>query len=302
MVKSLEGLNPFVKAQAQKLLVNANKRLTNYKMIITEAYRSKAEQDKLFAQGRSTPGDRVTNARGGQSMHNYGLAIDFALATPDGKKAVWDTQSDFDRDGKADWMEVVEEAKKLGFSWGGDWRGFVDNPHFQMTDGLSLSDKQIIAGKRPTFTAAVPKASVHPEVRAYQQDLVFRGYSVGKAGADGVPGNDTKSAIKTFQADKKLVSDGIAGPVILTTLAKAVAAKKAPNAAPATLIPYPGKVIKKGAKGINVERIQRASGMSEQLIDGDFGSKTERWVRDYQKRKGLKVDGQVGPTTWNMMF
>lgn len=299
MARSLEGLHPYVKDCAEKLLVNANKRLTNYKMIITEAYRSKAEQDKLFAKGRSTPGPKVTNAHGGQSMHNYGLAIDFALITPDGKKAVWDTRSDFDKDGKADWMEVVEEAKKIGFEWGGDWRGFVDNPHFQMTDGLS--DKQIIAGKRPSFVKTA-KPAAHPEVKEYQQYLVFLGYSIGKAGADGIPGNDTKAAIRKFQADKKLTVDGIVGPETLRALARAVTAKKAPEKVPSAIIPYPGKVIKKGAEGINAERIQRASGMPEDMIDGDFGSKTEKWVKDYQKRKGLKPDGQVGVLTWNMMF
>lgn len=153
MSTSLNGLNPHVKAKAEQLVKNANARLKKYKMKITQAYRSKAEQDKLYAQGRTIPGKIVTNAKGGHSMHNYGLAIDFCLIDPTGKKAVWDTKADFDKDGLADWLEVVAEAKKLGFEWGGDWRGFVDCPHFQMLGGLT--EKQIIAGKKPVFPKPV---------------------------------------------------------------------------------------------------------------------------------------------------
>lgn len=97
---------------------HANKRLTIYKMKITHGFRLFAEQNALLAQGRTKPGNKVTNARDGQSIYNYGLAIDICLITPDGKKAVWDTKADFDKGGKSDWMEVVEEAKKLGFAWG----------------------------------------------------------------------------------------------------------------------------------------------------------------------------------------
>ncbi|WP_318566507.1 M15 family metallopeptidase [Peribacillus simplex] len=82
-------------------------------MKITHGFRLFAEQNALLAQGRTKPGNKVTNARGGQSMHNYGLAIDICLITSDGKKAVWDTKADFNKGGKSDWMEVVEEARNL---------------------------------------------------------------------------------------------------------------------------------------------------------------------------------------------
>lgn len=157
-MSKLNGLHPVVKQKAEQLLINANKRLGNYKMIITQGLRTFAEQNALYAQGRTKPGNIVTNAKAGQSMHNYGLAIDFALVSPDGKRAVWDTKADFDRDGKADWTEVVEEAKKLGFEWGGDWRSFKDNPHFEMTFGLSLKDLQ--NGTRPPTNVQSNKPSM----------------------------------------------------------------------------------------------------------------------------------------------
>jgi peptidoglycan L-alanyl-D-glutamate endopeptidase CwlK len=108
--------------------------------------RTFAEQDALFAQGRTKPGKRVTNAKGGQSYHNFSLAVDIVLLwDKDGngtfETAVWDTKTDFDGDKQSDWMEVVAIFKRYGWEWGGDWK-FVDMPHFQKTFGKSV--KQLL--------------------------------------------------------------------------------------------------------------------------------------------------------------
>jgi len=115
--------------------------------------RTFAEQDALFAQGRSKPGKVVTNAKGGQSYHNYGLAIDIVLILDKDKNgtfetASWDVKSDFDGDKKADWMEVVQIFKRYGFEWGGDWK-FLDLPHFQKSFGKSIYELKSLhaAGK-----------------------------------------------------------------------------------------------------------------------------------------------------------
>lgn len=100
--------------------------------------RTFAEQDAIYAQGRTKPGKIVSNAKGGLSMHNYGLAVDIVLIV-DGKEASWDTKKDFDGDGKADWQEIVTIFKQYGWEWGGDWK-FVDAPHFQKTLGHSVRD------------------------------------------------------------------------------------------------------------------------------------------------------------------
>lgn len=65
------------------------------------------------------------------------------------------------------------------------------------------------------------------------------------------------------------------------------------------IVPYPGKLIKKGSTGKDVERVQRAVKIT---ADGKFGAKTEAAVKAYQKRHRLTVDGKVGPETWNRMF
>jgi peptidoglycan L-alanyl-D-glutamate endopeptidase CwlK len=110
--------------------------------------RTFAEQDTLFAQGRTRLFDAngrrlgiVTKAKGGQSIHNYGLALDIVLlkdTNNDGtfESASWETTVDFDKDGKADWMEIVDILKRNGWVWGGDWK-FKDAPHFQKTFGYT---------------------------------------------------------------------------------------------------------------------------------------------------------------------
>ncbi|TYR79155.1 M15 family metallopeptidase [Priestia megaterium] len=100
-------------------------------VVITDDFRSKEEQDQLYAKGRTTEGNIVTYSKGGESYHNYGLAIDFALEIEKGK-VIWDMEYDGNQNGMSDWMEVVEIGKELGFEWGGDWEGFKDYPHFQM--------------------------------------------------------------------------------------------------------------------------------------------------------------------------
>lgn len=104
--------------------------------------RTFAEQDTLYAQGRTKPGSKVTNAKGGQSYHNYGLAVDIVLLVDkDGngtfETASWDIKTDFDGDKKADWQEIVTIFKRYGWEWGGDWK-FVDAPHFQKSYGYSI--------------------------------------------------------------------------------------------------------------------------------------------------------------------
>lgn len=115
--------------------------------------RTFAEQDALFAQGRTKPGAIVTKAKGGQSYHNYGLAIDIVLLVDTDKNgtfetASWDLKTDFDGDGKSDWQEVVAIFKRYGYEWGGDWK-FNDAPHFQKTFGKSIAELQALhnAGK-----------------------------------------------------------------------------------------------------------------------------------------------------------
>lgn len=86
-------------------------------LVNTGAFRTAKEQDDLYAKGRSKPGTRVTNARGLESYHNYGLAFDVAFM-----RYRWNPPSnDW-------WYELGKEGEKLGLTWGGD---FGDFGHFE---------------------------------------------------------------------------------------------------------------------------------------------------------------------------
>lgn len=137
----LQGLHPVVKQAAESLIERSFAR--GVPILITQGLRTIAEQDELYAQGRTKPGKIVTNAKGGYSFHNFGVAIDFCLLKPDGKSVSWEVGRD--------WMIVVEIAKALGFAWGGDWTSFKDYPHFEMCFGLTTA--QYRAGQQPTETA-----------------------------------------------------------------------------------------------------------------------------------------------------
>jgi len=93
---------------------------------ITTGYRTIAEQDVLYAQGRTTVGDIVTNAKGGQSFHNYGLAVDLCRLSDDLKHVQW----------SFDMAQLKPIAAKHGIEWGGDWKHFKDYPHFELRLGF----------------------------------------------------------------------------------------------------------------------------------------------------------------------
>lgn len=138
----ISKMHPMLRAELPFLLNEANERLTGRaKVEIAQGYRTFAEQNKLYAQGRTAPGKIVTKAKGGQSIHNFALAVDIVLII-DGKKASWDVKTDWDGDKQSDWNEVVEVFKKYGWNWGGDWKSFKDMPHFEKTFGKTLSQLQ----------------------------------------------------------------------------------------------------------------------------------------------------------------
>lgn len=132
-------LHPLVKERSEQLIQQAADK--GIVVVITDDFRSVEDQDRLYEQGRTTEGNIVTHAKGGESYHNYGLAIDFALKTPS-EDVIWDMQYDGNGNGKSDWKEVVAIAKKLGFEWGGDWSKFKDYPHLEMDFGFSIAELQ----------------------------------------------------------------------------------------------------------------------------------------------------------------
>jgi peptidoglycan L-alanyl-D-glutamate endopeptidase CwlK len=93
----------------------------------THTLRTNAEQNELYALGRTKPGKIVTNAKGGDSYHNYGLAIDFVLIV--NGKASWTVNKD--------WLKVIEIFQSYGWESGHYWK-FKDSPHVQKTFGKTI--------------------------------------------------------------------------------------------------------------------------------------------------------------------
>jgi len=125
----------------------------------------------------------------------------------------------------------------------------------------------------------IKKGSKGDAVREAQNALKSRFYDPGPV--DGIFGPKMFKAVKWYQSDRGLTADGIVGP-------KTWARLNPPT-------------VKKGSKGDAVRMLQQILtdfGYSSDAVDGDFGSKTEKAVKDFQTDFGLVVDGVVGPNTW----
>lgn len=118
---SLNMLHPEAERKKDQLVEACAKQGIPIK--ITESVRSVGRQDQLYAQGRTAPGSKVTNAKGSSysSNHQWGIAFDVCMANGD--------PYDVDK-----LKQVGEIGKSIGLEWGGDWTTIVDMPHFQLPD------------------------------------------------------------------------------------------------------------------------------------------------------------------------
>lgn len=135
---NIATLLPEVHPYARSLVHEAAKIGITIKVI--DGTRTFAEQDALFAQGRSKPGKIVTNAQGGYSNHNFGIAFDIgvfegAAYIPSG----------------AQYVAVGALGRAIGLEWGGDWTSLVDRPHFQL---------------RPRWASGMTEAAMLAEFRS----------------------------------------------------------------------------------------------------------------------------------------
>ena len=106
---------------------------------VISGLRTYAEQDDLYAQGRTKPGNIVTNAKGGYSNHNFGIAFDVG---------VFEGSSYLDESPKYKAVGVL--GNDLGLEWGGNWKTIQDEPHFQLrpTWAADESEKDMLAELR----------------------------------------------------------------------------------------------------------------------------------------------------------
>ena len=137
--RSLDDLLPVVRAKA--LAHQEACKEEGIDLLIYCTYRDNEAQEALYLQGRTTAGAIVTNARGGDSYHNYRCAYD-CVPLVGGKPAWNDTKL---------YAKVGQLGESVGLQWSGRWSGKLkETAHFQYTAGLSLHDlksgKQIPTG------------------------------------------------------------------------------------------------------------------------------------------------------------
>lgn len=104
----------------------------DFPVLIYCCRRSFAEQDDLYAQGRTKPGHIITNAKAGSSAHNYGLAFDGAPTI--GGKPLWDEPLNGPH-----WTKYGQLARASGLIWGGTWLTFKEGPHIEMPNWKQIA-------------------------------------------------------------------------------------------------------------------------------------------------------------------
>jgi len=128
--KNIATLHPKAQELARKFMATAMPAMKEHGLVIKIicGNRTYAEQDALYAQGRTAPGNVVTNARGGYSNHCFQVAFDIGLFR---NGAYLGDDPHYAACGKI--------GQSVGLEWGGSWK-FCDEPHFQYPHGLSMAE------------------------------------------------------------------------------------------------------------------------------------------------------------------
>jgi len=134
-MRGIENLHPELQEIAKKFLLECEK--ANLPVLITETLRTKSEQNALYAKGRTTSGNIVTNCRYPFSPHCWGVAFDFCRNS---KGREYNDSDGFFR-------KVGAIGKKYGLFWGGDFRSFTDKPHLEMIKFLPNNSTKTLASK-----------------------------------------------------------------------------------------------------------------------------------------------------------
>lgn len=135
--KVIATLLPQVRPYARALVTKAAQ--TGITIKVISGLRTYDEQNDLYGQGRTKPGNIVTNARGGYSNHNFGIAFDIGVFEGSSYK-----------DESPKYKAVGALGVDLGLEWGGNWKTIQDEPHFQLRPNWAsdLSEKDMLAELR----------------------------------------------------------------------------------------------------------------------------------------------------------
>lgn len=298
-MRNITELHPRLQVKMEEL--KAACEAAGLKIGIGECLRTTAEQNALYAQGRTAPGSIVTNAPGSSysSQHQWGIAFDFYRN--DGTGAYNEDGNFFERVGAI--------GKSIGLGWGGDWTSIKDRPHLYLPDwGSTPKPLKAAYGTPEAFMATwdkgqteSPKPSSKPAPKpSAGGDPVIRNiqawcnqYVGAGLVEDGIFGPKTKRALcRSLQRyhniafGSGLSEDGIWGPKTKAACRAAFGKSDLVYVAQAML--YCLKYGMCGSKGDN--------------LDGQCGSGTRAAVTKYQQDHGLSVDGKCGRGTFGTMF
>jgi RHS repeat-associated protein len=131
--KKLATLHPDIQDQMKSFILKSKLRF-DIDLRVTDGFRTYAEQDNIYAQGRTKPGNIVTYASGGKSNHNFGLAVD--VVPFENGKLNWDTKN---------YPLIGRIGESRGLEWGGRWKRPVDRPHFQNLFGKTLQQLRALS-------------------------------------------------------------------------------------------------------------------------------------------------------------
>lgn len=198
MSRDIKQLHPRLQEKVEKLKDLCAKE--GLALGIGECFRTVAEQDALYAQGRTKAGSIVTNAKGSSysSQHQWGIAFDF-----------FKNVKGHEFDDSAFFARVGALAKSIGLGWGGDWTSFVDKPHLYLPDwGSTTSKLKQQYGTFESFKAswnATPTPAKTNKVQDWQKAAIADGFKFPKYGTDGKWGSECESVARQALVKKRSI-------------------------------------------------------------------------------------------------
>lgn len=221
-MREINDLHPRLQEKIAELKSLVRKEL-GIEIGISECLRTVAEQDALYAKGRTATGSIVTNCRGNtySSMHQWGVAFDFYL------------KCDVDKDGQTSddafnnqtrlFNKIGAIGQRIGLEWGGSWKSITDLPHFQLADwGSTASKLKQKFGTPDKFFATWDTSKVASNAVSTSKNT-----DVSKVSFKKLVMELQQALNEEFNA--KLTVDGFAGPKTLAatpTFSKAVSKNK----------------------------------------------------------------------------
>jgi hypothetical protein len=196
-----------------------------------------------------------------KSMHSWPLAID-----------INPKNNPYRRDNKLITdipYEIINIFKNHGFNWGGNYKTIKDTMHFEY---MGVPKKDIVI-------MDLKKGDKGNTVREAQSILSAYGYDLA---VDGIFGPRTEAMVLSFQASRNLPKTGII------------------NSRTWTEFKSSDRLLRRGLTGPDVYWLQRILDRVDfkLAVDGIFGPNTEKYVKQFQSKRSLKVDGLVGKNTW----